>query len=115
MKKIRILLALPILIFLAACAYNAETAQTSYDTLRDAKTAYDTSMALSAELYNQCILDDGDKERIIKAMTIYCITHNASVAILGEYGKFLDTQIEALKINSPESYFEVKDELDKMD
>jgi len=113
MKRIRILLALSVILLLAACAYNAQVAQDAYDTLEEAKVAYDMSLKISAELCKLGFISDGDKEEIIKVMKVYHDAHNASVILLGEYGKFSIPQLDAIKVKQPETYFEEKD--DKID
>ena len=115
MKRIKILLALPLILLLATCAYNAQVAQDAYDTLENAKAAYNASLTISAEFYKEGYISEGDKEEIIKVMKAYCNGHNASVIILGEYGKFSELEIDALRLKLPETYFEVEDEKDELD
>ncbi len=106
MKRIRFLLILPIVFFLAACAYNAQIAEDAYNALKESSIAYDTSLKISAELYNNGFISEGDKNEIIKVMKVYYDAHNVSVIILGEYGKYTIPQLDDIKVKSPECYFE---------
>ena len=106
MKKLKFLLISVIMLFLASCAYNVEVAEDAYKALEKSATIYDQSMTVSASLYEQGIVSEFDKERIIESMEIFCIAHNASVDVLAAYGKYTDKEIGRLRIKLPGCYFE---------
>lgn len=73
-----------VLISFHACATQSPI-RNAYNTANASKLAYDTAMQSAASAYNAGLIDDKQKDKIIKAGQVYMEAHNAMVAALEIY------------------------------